>query len=85
MKKITIYTMDYCPYCVRAKQLLQARGLNFTEIKVSQDDEAAWKAMEARSGMKTVPQIFFGDECVGGFTDLDALDKKGELQTKLAL
>lgn len=84
MKKITIYTMDYCPYCVRAKQLLQARGLNFTEVKVSQDDEAAWKAMEARSGMKTVPQIFFGDECVGGFTDLDALDKKGELQARLS-
>lgn len=84
MKKITVYTMDYCPYCVRAKQLLQARGLGFSEIKVSQDDEAAWREMEKRSGMKTVPQIFFGDTCIGGFTDLDALDKKGELQAKLA-
>lgn len=79
MKPITVYTMDYCPYCERAKRLLQARGYAFTEKKVGMDDEAQWKALEAQTGMKTMPQIFIGSQCIGGCTDLEALDSAGKL------
>ena len=83
MKKITVYTSESCPYCVRAKQLLAARGLVYEEILVPWSDEAAWDAMVKRSGMKTVPQIFFDDECVGGFRELSALDAAGTLAERL--
>ena len=84
MKPITIYTMDYCPYCERAKRLLASRGYPFTEQKVDMDDEAKWKELEARTGMKTMPQIFIGDVCVGGCTDLEELDRSGKLAPMLA-
>jgi glutaredoxin 3 len=84
MKKVTVYTTTTCPFCVRAKELLKRKQIPFTEVTVGWDDEAAWKAMEQRSGgMKTVPQIFFDDECIGGFTDLAAIDAKGELSARL--
>lgn len=79
MKKVTVYTAQNCPYCVRAKDLLQRRGIAFEEVQIGWDDEAAWKKMYERSGMKTVPQIFVGDKCLGGFTDIAALDQAGKL------
>ncbi len=79
MKKVTVYTAQSCPYCVRAKDLLQRRGVPFEEILVGWDDEEAWKKMYERSGMKTVPQIFVGDKCLGGYTDIAALDQAGNL------
>ncbi len=79
MKKVTVYTSQSCPYCVRAKDLLQRRGIPFEEILVGWDDEEAWKKMYERSGMKTVPQIFVGDKCLGGYTDIAALDQAGNL------
>ncbi len=85
MKDVTLYTATPCPYCSRAKDLLKRRGVNFKEVNISWDDEAAWKAAEQRSGgMKTVPQIFIGEECVGGYTELAKLDQSGELAKKLA-
>ncbi len=84
MKKVTIYTADSCPYCVRAKALLQQKGVAFEEIKIAWDDEKAWDEARARSGMKTVPQIFIGEKCVGGYTDLAALESKGELDALLS-
>jgi glutaredoxin 3 len=81
---IVIYTTAYCPYCNRAKALLQERGLPFEEIAVD-EDPAARAAMTARAaGRRTVPQIFFGDRHVGGCDDLHALDATGELETVLA-
>lgn len=71
MPKIVIYSIDYCPYCERAKALLASRSLPFTEIKVDRSDETAVLELFARSGMKTFPQIFFDDELVGGFRELD--------------
>lgn len=71
--------MDYCPYCERAKSLLKSRNLAFQEIKVDVNDEAEWDRLEKRSKMRTMPQIFIGEQCVGGFTDLDALDRAGKL------
>jgi glutaredoxin 3 len=84
MKKITVYTGPSCPYCVRAKDLLQRRNLPFEEIAVTWEDEAGWEAMMKRSnGMKTVPQIYIGEELVGGYTDLAALDSAGKLMEKV--
>jgi glutaredoxin 3 len=79
MQNITIYTMDFCPYCDRAKRLLRSRGYSYTEKKVAMDDETQWKELEAKTGMKTMPQIFIGEKCVGGCTDLEALDSAGKL------
>lgn len=83
MQKVTIYTTAYCPYCIRAKQLLKERGvLDYEEIKVDQDP-AQRQIMMERSGRRTVPQIWIGDTHVGGCDDLFALDRKGELQPLL--
>ena len=80
MKKVTIYTAQSCPYCVRAKDLLQRRGISYEEIHVSWEDEAQWEALRIKSGgMKTVPQIYFDDKLVGGYTELAALDQAGGL------
>lgn len=69
MKKVTIYTKDYCPYCKGAKQILNARGLEYVEHDV-QFNEANLQEMIERSGRFTVPQIFFDDEHIGGHGDL---------------
>jgi glutaredoxin 3 len=84
MKKVTVYTSPSCPYCVRAKDLLQRRGIAYEEVQIGWDDEKAWKDLEQRTGMKTVPQIFFGEKCIGGFTDLAALDQAGPLAQLLS-
>jgi glutaredoxin 3 len=80
---VQVYTMDYCPYCERAKRLLTQRGVVFEEIRVADDDDAAWDALYARSGMRTMPQIFKGDRLVGGYTELahqDSLDQLASLR-----
>lgn len=77
--KVTVYTMEYCPFCVRAKDLLKRRGIDFKEVMVPTDDEAQWDELEKKSGMKTMPQIFHGDRLIGGFSDLSALDQKDQL------
>lgn len=79
---VTIYTTPVCPYCVRAKALLQKRGVPYTEVDVAGDDEKrAW--LVQTTGRRTVPQIFLGEESIGGSDDLHALDAKGELLPKL--
>jgi glutaredoxin 3 len=78
MKAVKVYTADPCPYCDRAKALLRARSVPFEEIHVDRNDPEAWQSMIERSGLKTVPQIFIGDRCIGGYTDLAALDQSGE-------
>jgi glutaredoxin 3 len=77
--EIVMYSTAWCPYCERARALLQRKGLPFREVKVD-EDPAERQAMLARSGgRRTVPQIFVGDHHVGGFDDLYALDKAGKL------
>jgi glutaredoxin 3 len=78
---ITLYTTPYCPYCRSAKDLLRSKKAEFREIDVSNDDE--FDALVKRTGWKTVPQIFIGDEMIGGFQELAALDRSGELMKKL--
>lgn len=69
MKQITLYSKDYCPYCKAAKQILDAKGLSYTQIDVLEQPEKLTEMME-RSHRNTVPQIFFDDEHIGGYTDL---------------
>ena len=80
-KKVVIYTSAYCPYCVRAKSLLGQRGVPFTEILVSDEDDAEWDRLEKLTGMKTMPQILHGDRVIGGYTDLAALDRQDQLSS----
>ena len=76
---ITIYTTAWCGYCQRAKRLLQEKGLAFTEIDVEQT-AGMREEMVARSGRRTVPQVFIGSRHIGGCDDLYALDRSGELE-----
>ncbi len=79
MSKIEVYSTAVCPYCVAAKNLLKARGLEWTEVRVDTDPSQR-EAMLARSGgARTVPQIFINDQHVGGFDDLAAADRSGKL------
>ncbi|MBX9726716.1 MAG: glutaredoxin 3 [Rickettsiales bacterium] len=83
MPNITIYTTSYCPYCVRAKDLLKRKGAAYTEVNA--EDDAVREAMMAKAGgRRSVPQIFIGETHVGGCDDLYALDKAGKLDAMLA-
>lgn len=77
-KKIEIYTWGYCPYCVRAKNLLTEKGMEFTEVPLDGKDDELMKLRE-RTGQRTVPQIFIDGEFIGGFQELSALNAAGSL------
>lgn len=81
MAKVTVYTTTYCPYCVRAKELLKRRGVAYEEIQLSEEDDQAWDDLAKRSKMQTVPQIFVDEKILGGFTELAAQDQKDELKS----
>ena len=82
MAQVTIYTTKVCPYCVRAKALLDRKGIEYVEI--SAEDEAVREAMIIKAGgQRTVPQIFINNHHVGGSDDLYALDKAGKLDGML--
>jgi glutaredoxin 3 len=84
MSKVRMYTTQVCPYCIRAKALLEQRGVEqIEEIRVDLDP-AQRDAMIAATGRRTVPQIFIGDTHVGGCDDLMALDQRGGLAPMLA-
>ncbi|TWV84833.1 glutaredoxin 3 [Moraxella sp. VT-16-12] len=85
MKPVTIYSKATCPYCISAKRLLDQKGVAYTEIDVfgmsqAETDEVAVKTNHYR----TVPKIFIGDTFIGGFSDLDALNRQGKLDELLA-
>ncbi|MGZ6125430.1 MAG: glutaredoxin 3 [Myxococcales bacterium] len=82
MKPIKIYTTETCPYCQRAKRLLQKKSVPYEEIDVSWDDDARAQLMQ-RTGRRTVPQIFIGERHVGGSDELHALEARGELDPLL--
>lgn len=78
-KKITVYSTNICPYCMRAKSLLKEKGYAYEEINVG-EDAALREAMVVKAGgRRTVPQIFIGETHVGGFDDLNALSREGKL------
>jgi glutaredoxin 3 len=82
MPQVVLYTTTICPYCTRAKHLLQSKGVEFDEIRIDHDHEQMQIMME-RSRRHTVPQIFIGDLHVGGFDDLARLEARGELDPLL--
>ncbi|TFF41324.1 glutaredoxin 3 [Pseudomonas sp. RIT623] len=83
MKPVIVYSSDYCPYCMRAKSLLQSKGVAFEEIKV--DGKPQLRAeMSQKAGRTSVPQIWIGSMHVGGCDDLYALERAGKLDALLA-
>lgn len=84
MAKVLMYCTAVCPYCVRAEQLLQRKGVQEIEkIRVDLQPELRVTMME-KTGRRTVPQIYIGGEYVGGYDELAALDHAGKLNTLLA-
>ena len=82
MTQVTIYTKPYCPYCIRALDLLEKKGVEFTEIEAAFDPEKR-QEMNQRSGRNTFPQIFIGERHIGGCDDMIALERAGELDALL--
>ena len=82
LKPIRIFTTRYCGFCIAAKRLLKGRDLEFEEIDV-QGDTAAREWLRRTTGQHTVPQIFIGDESIGGYRELNLLDRSGRLQDLL--
>ena len=80
--KVVMYTTGWCPYCLRARELLKSKGVAIEEIDVDARPEAR-KEMTARSGRSSVPQIFIGATHVGGCDDLHELEASGRLDTLL--
>jgi glutaredoxin 3 len=83
MAQVVIYTTRICPYCVRAKQLFQRKGIAYEEIDVSLDNNLRLQLV-ARTKQRTVPQIFINDQHIGGCDDLYALERQGALDPLLA-
>ena len=80
--RVVMYATDWCPYCRRARQLLEAKGVAYEAIDVDLSHEARTE-MQRRSGRTSVPQIFVGDVHVGGSDDLHALEARGGLDPLL--
>ena len=80
---VTVYTTEACPFCVRAKQLLDTRGVQYEEINLERDQEGR-QALVEKTGMMTFPQVIVGDELVGGFQETLAADRSGKLAELLA-
>jgi glutaredoxin 3 len=83
MAKVEVYSKDYCPYCVKAMNLLKQKGVAFTEIDITHDPALQAQMMERAKPRRTVPQIFINDVGVGGCDDLYALDAAGKLDGML--
>lgn len=84
MKKIRIYTKDYCPYCDSAKALLKQVGAEYEEIDITKTPEMIHQLVK-KSGLMTVPQIFVGDKCLGGYDDISKLHREGKLLEELGM
>ncbi len=83
MAKVEVYTTTACPYCVRAKALLKHKGVEFTEIDVTDDAELRAKMVEMAGGRRTVPEIFINGKIIGGYDELRALEDQGGLDPLL--
>ena len=80
---VVMYATAACPFCVAARNLLQAKGVRWTEVSIDRQSEKRAEMMQ-RSGRHTVPQVFVGDHHVGGFDDLEQSEHSGELDRLLA-
>ncbi|MEK7357059.1 MAG: glutaredoxin 3 [Bdellovibrionota bacterium] len=77
-----MYTKGYCPFCDRAKDLFKRKGVSYEEISLD-DKPDAFTALKMKTGMMTVPQIFIGDQLVGGYQELSALERESKLAAML--
>lgn len=84
MAKVEMYTTRVCPFCVRAKALLKRKGVAFDEIDVTEDPALRDRMVELAGGRRTVPEIFINGKIIGGFDELNALERKGQLDELLA-
>lgn len=84
MKPVTLYTTPLCGYCSAAKRLLESKGAPFTEIDLARAPGRRAEMVARAMGRRTVPQIFIGEEHVGGFDDIAALEREGRLDPLLA-
>lgn len=75
---VKIYTKNYCPFCIQAKELLNSLGVKYEEQDITDTPEKI-EELSKISGFRTVPQIFVGDKCLGGFSDIDKLNQEGKL------
>ena len=83
MSKIEIYTWQYCPFCIKAKTLLNKKNIQFTEYKIDGDEDAREEMSLRASGRRSLPQIFINDEGIGGCDDLYELEKENKLDNLL--
>jgi glutaredoxin 3 len=84
MASVTIYTKNWCPYCMAAKDLLNRKGVPFTEIEISGNGDKRNEMIARARGRATVPQVFIGERHLGGCDDLYGLEARGELDRLLA-
>ncbi len=84
MARIHMYSMEWCPYCAKAKAMLKAKGIDYDEIDVTHDEDAAREMVE-RTGQRAVPQFFLDDEYLGGYDSLAYLNATGELDKRLGI
>ena len=85
MARVEVYTTMFCPYCARAKSLLERKGVDYVNIDVIEDTSKRDEMVKRAGGRQTVPQIFIDGEHIGGFDDMAALDRAGKLDPKLGL
>ena len=83
MKKITMYTGPFCNYCEAAKRLLLRNNAKYNEIDISKVDGAMDEMIKKSNGKRTIPQIFFDEEHIGGYDEVRALEKENKLQDRL--
>ncbi len=85
MPNVTLYTTEHCPYCIRARALLDKKQVEYTDIRIDSNPEKREEMLAISNGSTSVPQIFIDDFHVGGFDDMAELDVLGELDEKLGL
>ncbi len=85
MAEVDIYTTMWCPYCSRAKSLLERKGVAYREISLDEEPGRRGEMVERAHGGRTVPQIFINGEHIGGCDDMHALDRAGKLDAKLGI
>ncbi len=84
MKKVEIYTWQYCPFCIRAKTLLNKKNIDFIEYKIDGDESAREKMSERANGKRSLPQIFIDNNSIGGCDDLYSLEEENKLDSLIA-
>ena len=84
MKTVTIYTRSFCPYCTRAVSLLKSKDVSFEQIDAGMNAERKREMVQRANGARTFPQIFIGDDHIGGCDEMMALERAGKLDALLA-